>query len=324
MLSTADAATPRSACPHIAIGIPGGPLKKAPLLSGFFLLFLSIASIAQRPHDRAFWQSIGKNNYVIPEHESPDLLANELSALLASPDPELRDELAYSILAHWIYRPDVLQQSTMIALTDQWRANLKDGLGEAGTTSVLKRSFSALCLASIARREARTPFLGAERYHQLVREAITYIQTERDLRGYDAKLHWIHAAAHTADLLSGLAASPQLTHEESDAILSAISTRLATAPDVFTQGEQDRLAAAVLAVVRRPEFDAGKFEQWLTAVENEDRDVWTATTPERLAEYQNHTYLLQALFTRLAVEPDSSRNAEYKQKVLAVMKTRMD
>ncbi|HEV2697486.1 MAG TPA: DUF2785 domain-containing protein, partial [Terriglobales bacterium] len=52
-----------------------------------------------------------------------------------------------------------------------------------GTTSVLKRAFSALCLASMARREARAPFMGAERYHQLVRDSINYLQAERDLRG---------------------------------------------------------------------------------------------------------------------------------------------
>ena len=165
--------------------------------------------------------------------------------------------------------------------------------------------------------------MGAERFHQLVRDGINYLQAERDLRGYDAKLHWIHATAHAADLLAALASSPQLTREESAGILSAVSTRLATAPDVFTQGEQDRLAAAMLAVVRRPEFEAAKFEQWLTAM-REDRDVWTATTPEQLARYQNHTYLLQALFTRLAIEPDLPRIAEFKEKILAVIETRLD
>jgi hypothetical protein len=298
-------------------------LKKTCFLLVFPLL-LATGSIAQRPHDRTFWKSIVENNYAVPKDESADVLANELSSLLGSPDPELRDDLAYSILAHWIYRPDLLKESTLITLTDAWRSNLKDGLGEAETNSVLKRSFSALCLASMARREARTPFMGAERYHQLVREGTSYLQAERDLRGYDAKLHWIHATAHTADLLAGLAASPQLTQQESDGILSAVSTRLATDPEVFTQCEQDRLAGAALAVVRRPNFKITDFEQWLAGIQNEDREVWTATTPERLAHYQNHTYLLQALFARLALEPDSARIAGYKEKVLEVIKARMD
>jgi hypothetical protein len=278
--------------------------------------------VAQPPHERAFWQDIAKNQYAVPSNETSDVLANELSSLLASPDPELRDDLAYSILARWIYR-GVLSQSTLIALTDSWRANLKEGLGEMGTNSVLKRSFSALCLASMARREAAAPFMGAERYHQLVADGTTYLKAERDLRGYDAKLHWIHATAHTADLLAGLAGSPQLTKDEAAGILSAIRARLATAPDVFTQGEQDRLAAATVAVIRRPEFEAAKFERWLAGLQNEDRDVWTKITPESLARYQNHTYLLQALFTRLAVEPESPRISRFKQQVLSVVKSRL-
>jgi hypothetical protein len=279
--------------------------------------------VAQIPHDRAFWQSVAKNDYAVPSNDSAAALANELSSLLGSPDPELRDDLAYSILARWIYR-GVLAQPTLVALTDAWRANLKNGLGETGTNSVLRRSFSALCLASIAQREAAAPFMGAERYHQLVADGTTYLTAERDLRGYDAKLHWIHATAHTADLLAGLAASPQLTKDEAAGILSAIDARLETVSDVFTQGEQDRLAAAVLAVIRRPEFEAAKFEQWLAGLQNEDRDVWTKITPESLARYQNHTYLLQGLFTRLALEPESARIGEFKQEVLSAMKSRLD
>jgi hypothetical protein len=298
-------------------------MKAYLLFLGFWLLATPIIAVAQPSHDRDFWRDIARNHYSVPTNQSADVLANELSSLLASPDPELRDDLAYSILARWIYR-GLLSQPTLIVLTDTWRANLKDGLGETGTNSVLKRSFSALSLASMARREVAAPFMGAERYHQLVSNGIAYLQSERDLRGYDAKLHWIHATAHTADLLAALAGNARLTQEESSGILSAISARLSTASDVFTQGEQDRLAAATVAVVRRPEFEAAKFEHWLSALQNQDRDVWTNTTPESLAHYQNHNYLLQALFTRLALEPDSSRVVEFREEVLAVMKSRLD
>jgi Protein of unknown function (DUF2785) len=296
-----------------------------PYLSLVFLLLLqSLASDAQQLHDRAFWRGIAANGYAVPEHASADQLAMELSSLLASPDPELRDDLAYSILGRWIYRRDVLAQSTLLSLTDAWRTNLKDGIGDAGTNSVLKRSFSALCLASMARRDARTPFMGAERYHQLVVEAVAYLQSERDLRGYDTTLHWIHATAHTADLLAGLAGSTQLTLEEARQMLAGISARLSTAPEIFTQGEQDRLAAAIVVLLRRPDLDAQTFEQWLTHLHDEDQNVWTQTTPQALARYQNHTYLLQALFARLALENDSARIQEFRKSVLAMLKERLD
>jgi hypothetical protein len=37
-------------------------------------------------HDRAYWQTIAKNHYAVPEHESADALAQELSGLLSDAD----------------------------------------------------------------------------------------------------------------------------------------------------------------------------------------------------------------------------------------------
>jgi len=294
------------------------------LLFAVLLASCAISSAQSAQHDRNFWRAIAAAKYAVPEGESPDALSHELSGLLASPDPELRDDLAYSILTRWIYRLKLLSQPALLSLTDEWRANLKDGLGEQGTSSVLKRSFSALMLSSMAHREAKAPFMGADRYHALVAEAIAYLNAERDLRGYDAQLHWIHATAHTADLLGALADSPLLTKDEAANILVAIDSRLASAPDVYTQGEQDRLAAALVSVVRRADFDASTFEPRLKHIEDEDRNVWTATTVAALARYQNHNYFLQALSVRLSLEPDSSRVADFRQRVLAVLRTRQD
>jgi hypothetical protein len=286
-------------------------------------ILLALTASAQPQHDRSFWQAIAKNKFAVPEHESADALSRELSELLASPDPEVRDELAYSILTTWIYRKNSpISTPTLIALTDDWRANLKSGLGESGTNSVLKRSFSALCLSSMATREAKLPFMGAERYHQLVGEAISYLNAERDLRGYDAKLHWIHATAHTADLLAALAKSPLLTEQEAAGILAAVAQRLSTAPEVYTQGEQDRLAATVVAVIGRKDFDPSTFGPWLDTIRNDDRNVWTATTLESLARFQNHNYMLQALTARISLEPDSPKITEYRQQLLALLRAR--
>jgi ABC-type Fe3+ transport system substrate-binding protein len=174
----------------------------------------------------------------------------------------------------------------------------------------------------MAKHEAKASFMGAERYHALVAEATAYLQAERDLRGYDRNLHWIHAAAHTADLLAALADNPQLTSQEANGILQAIQSRLATAIEVFTQGEQDRLAIAVVSVIRRKDFETSTFAQWLTQLQEQDRDVWTSTTPESLARYQNHNYLLQALAVRTLMEPESARMADYRQHVIQALSRR--
>ena len=165
--------------------------------------------------------------------------------------------------------------------------------------------------------------MGARRYHDLVADAIAYLQAERDLRGYDATLHWIHATAHTTDLLSALSDNPMLTKEEASGILQVIAARLNTAPQVYIQGEQDRLAAAVVSVVRRKDFDTALFQAWLQELQQEDSTVWTNTTVQSLARYQNHNYLLQALTVRLSLGPASSAAEQYRKAVLQALAERL-
>src|SRR5271156_5888473 len=80
------------------------------------LMLPSLAAFASTPqtapkHDRAFWRAIQTNHYAVPEGESAAALAHELSGYLGSPDPELRDDLAYSILDVWIIeRPQLARQ----------------------------------------------------------------------------------------------------------------------------------------------------------------------------------------------------------------------
>lgn len=270
---------------------------------------LSPAAFAAAPqsnpkHDRAFWHSIQNNHYAVPEGESAVALAHELSGYLGSPDPELRDDIAYSILDVWIVRRPQLSREEVIPFLDEWTANLKIGLGESGTDSVLKRSFSALVLSSLAERELKTPFLGPARFHALLNDAISFLTNERDLRGYDAAKGWIHSTAHTADLLAALAKNDLLTQDDQHAILAAIAERLSSAPSVWSYCEQDRLAQAVVAIITRKDFDRAYFQDWLRQIIEADAKVWgeKPLTPATLATYQNRTYMLEALAARLATQ----------------------
>jgi Protein of unknown function (DUF2785) len=279
------------------------------VLASVIVTLLSPAALAAAPqsnpkHDRAFWHSIQNNHYAVPEGESAVALAHEVSGYLGSPDPELRDDIAYSILDVWMVRRPQLSKQELIPFLDEWTANLKIGIGESGTDSILKRSFSALVLSSLAERELKTSFLGPTRFHALLNDAITFLTNERDLRGYDASKGWIHATAHTADLLAALAKNDLLTQDDQHAILAAIAQRLASAPTVYSYGEQDRLAQAVSAIITRRDFDGAYFQIWLKQVIEADAKVWEEKplTPATLATYQNRNYMLEALAARLATQ----------------------
>ena len=117
-----------------------------------------------------------------------DELVAELAGMLRSPDPTVRDRQAYAILATWIGR-GVFSDHQLRALGDEM-------VPRFGDREVQVRSFAPLILDAIVSAgvfEASwvPPF---ERWYV----------AEEDLRGYDAKLGWLHAVAHGADLLGTL------------------------------------------------------------------------------------------------------------------------
>src|SRR5438105_14415256 len=84
-------------------------------------------------HHRQFWHEIAKNHYEIPQGQQVFSLVRELSGYLGSPDPELRDDLAYSILDIWIVYRNQLSATELNSLESEWEANLRAGIGETGT-----------------------------------------------------------------------------------------------------------------------------------------------------------------------------------------------
>lgn len=170
----------------------------------------------------------------------------------------------------------------------------------------------------------KDPFLGEGRFRALLNAALTYLGEERDLRGFDAKKGWIHATAHTADLLAALAENKFFTKKDQEQALKAITQRLATASEIFSYGEQDRLANVAAVIAAREDFDAIGWSSWVTQMDKEDRVVWNDNPPKMptLARYQNDSYFLSATAAQISLRPATSVPAEAQKSVLAVLRHR--
>jgi hypothetical protein len=238
----------------------------ATLAIACFLMFATFAVGQTAPqtgqHDRAFWQSVVQNGYAPPAGASADELASELSHFLPSPDPELRDEFAYSILENWIYQKRIVSPPKLRALAVEWTVNLRQGIGQAESDTLFQRSFSALMLSVLVARDNAEPFLTEAEFRELLAGALRYLQDEKDERGYDEHIGWMHSAGHTADLLQSLASSRYFTRADQAAVLPAVLRKLQDAPVVFTFGEDERYARALLAIVMRDDFDLEGFRAW--------------------------------------------------------------
>jgi hypothetical protein len=275
------------------------------------------ASALTPAHNRQYFRDITAHHFSVPAGASAFALAQELTPWLASPDPELRDTLAYTILDVWIRHtqlPDAqlsdaqlsdaqLSDAQLLTLLPPLQHNLTAAIGESGTDSVFNRSFSALTLASFAERDLQQPFLSPAQYRDLLASALAYLRDERDTRGFDPTKGWIHSTAHTADLLAALARNPHFTAADQQALFTAVEQRLHSAGHVYTFGEQDRLAVALLCVITRDDFQLTSFQTWLDSVQ-QDGIVWQKSPPDpvQLALFENHTYLLEALLARMPTQ----------------------
>ena len=131
-------------------------------------------------------------------------------------------------------------------------------------------------------------------------DALAYLAAERDLRGIEPRVGWIHATAHTADLLKFLARNPRFTH-----------------------AEDERLAAALLSVARRSDFDPAALDPWLERFVALEKRVWQQSPPEvpALDAAQNARNLLRSLHLLLAMpkpEPTPGKLVA-RQQVLATL-----
>src|ERR1700754_287153 len=171
--------------------------------------------------------------------------------MLGSPDPVVRDETAYEQLAERI----------RVGAVDDRLVHIGDVMADRfGHPEIQARTFAPLILAAVARRSV-VDISTLRRW----RDAFAaWWLAEDDLRGWDARLGWLHAVAHGADLVGALGVS--LTAPEASELLVLVAERVTAPTDYrYAQMEEDRLARAVGEILARD--DLATATKWLGGVD---------------------------------------------------------
>jgi hypothetical protein len=291
------------------------------------LLVCAAPAAAQAPaRDRAAWVAFAKGGFVVPEGRQPLGLLIEMNALLASPDPVLRDDVAFGAAERWILRDKRLLPADLTAVLRLWTSNLDDGLGGPVDDRVFKRSFSALCLSLVAAADLATPFLPPEEVRAFYDRMLDYFQRERDLRGFDAERGWMHTVAHTADTLKFLARNPKLAPGSDVRLLAAVRAKIDSSGAVFSWGENDRMALALQSAVRRPDADLTALEVWTSAWAAAHKELWAKgphVDPRRFAVVENGKQVLRSLAAALAMESSPTPTGESARRTVLAALARM-
>ncbi|WP_428832389.1 DUF2785 domain-containing protein [Caldifermentibacillus hisashii] len=81
-------------------------------------------------------------------------------------------------------------------------------INEKNTDSVLTRSFSALVITEIIKKDAKANFLSESHLKKSVSSCFSYLYQEKDIRGYVENKGWAHSIAHSSDLLEAIISHP--------------------------------------------------------------------------------------------------------------------
>lgn len=267
--------------------------------------------------DKDFWASIARNDYEIPAEHTLDNLTEILFSYLGSTDPELRDEIAYVVYANWLeqdrYSSDVIRSHV-----DKLLANLEKGIGESASDTVFIRAFSVLLLAEIVHNDNKKPLLEAAQIKTILEKGIWYLGAEKDPRGHIPIKGWAHALAHTADLMLVLARNRYIDAGDLWSILSTISNQIIHSIHyVYIHGEDERLANAVIEVLRRDAVSLNQLEAWAVTLSHPDGKDWKGVYVEedRNRAYQNTRNLLRSIYLAIVSNPEDLPDREQAAKL---------
>ncbi len=265
-------------------------------------------------HDAAFWKAIADHNFAVPADESVGALALEIADLAAETDPMLRDSYGYEILAAWIYHKDLISSEQLEALRRKLLPSMIFHIGESENDTVFRRSFSALYMSILAAQDLRRPFLSDAAFQEILTTALQCYAEEKDLRGYVPGKGWAHATAHVADLLKFLARNPKLTAEDQKRIVASAARRCRTARSVFVWGEDARIAAILLAIANRKDFDPSLFDEWFKAVMAGNKELWKRPNLDVAAyvSVRAQSNVLAHLSAKIASQKDSQVPQQFR------------
>jgi 8-amino-7-oxononanoate synthase len=209
-----------------------------------------------------FWKAVLAADCVVPLDRGLRDMTVELVTMLGSPDQQEREDLAAPILATWV-RGGVYDD-LLAAFGDGLGDGLLYRLGEDGTDSVFRRSWSALLLAAAIRRDNEATLLLPDTVLRWGDRGIGWVVDERDLRGWVEGKGWAQAVGHGAELLAALSMSRHIDPDMRGVLLDAVAERLLTPTEhLLDTAPVDRLAYATMALLHGGGFDQGSLTSWL-------------------------------------------------------------
>jgi hypothetical protein len=206
------------------------------------------------------------------QHSNLTILIDKMLDNIGTVDPELRDTLIFSSFGKLISE-DYLTLIQMEYILEVCLSQLFLDIGAKENDSVFTRSFSALVIGLILKKDRQNRFLSEDIIIQAIEGTIRYLKLERDIRGYVKEKGWARSIAHGADLLTEAIRHPYFKLELSFECLEVIKICLfkeSTSEVPFVDDEEERLIFAVEALMEKGSTESD-IETWILTISDKLR-----------------------------------------------------
>jgi Protein of unknown function (DUF2785) len=267
--------------------------------------------------DNAKLLSLKDAKWVIADEVARDRFVIELTQCLGSPDPVLRDEIAYEALYHYL-RGKLVSDAAKLKLAGILQAQMR-----APDPQGFRRPFAALALAEVARADRISAFLTPEQRKSLLDSATLYMRSISDYRGFDPNGGYRHNVAHGADLMLQLVLNPALGKDELIAIRDALALQIAPKGQSYITGESERIVRPILFMAQRNLITEAEWTAWFTQVAGPGGlgtwDNWFRTT-DGIARKHNLSGFLSLIYANVDIS-DNPGFAALRPGVTAAIKS---
>jgi len=278
------------------------------------LFSVSAMSLAACPPDgqtRETLRALKESQWQITDAQQRQQSALSLLDCLASPEPQLRDDIAFEALSFWM-RAELLTTETVLIIRQRLLTQIAhpSGAQDAG----FQQPFAALVLAEVARIDRRKAFMSEAQRQEMVDSAAHYLRNVRDYRGYDEKQGWRHGVAHAADWMMQLALNPALNKSHHLAMLDALAQQIRNDSHFYHYGEGERLMTPVFYLGLRSALTSEEWDSWFNNLLVTSLDL-KKTSQASLARKHNLTAFFSALYLNL----QESKQAALQEKLLPLV-----
>lgn len=244
-------------------------------------------------------QALRAGGFALPDGADKQGLALEMVDCLASPDPDVRDGIAFEALTAWMRAGD-FTPAQLRSLRDALYGRL-----QAPDPEGVLRPFAALVLSEVARTDRVAPWMDGTERAAMLAQATGYLRAVEDYRGFERGIGWRHGVAHGADWLLQLVLNPAVDGVQLQQVIDAVAVQaMPTDGHAYVFGEPERLARPLTYAARRDVLADTDWQAWLDGLLARLGPRPEAGDAGWLA--QRHD--LRALLSGMYIEADQTRN----------------